>query len=143
MRMNTDTVAVPARIVIVTVRVVAEPASEAQPMVVPAARSSQTCTNVATAHMCARHVRRRSGHAGASEMNCSNAASPDVRAAEVSATDLTAAHVQSTATAEMREAAAAAKMGSATTAEMRPAAATKMSTAATAAAAAGECIRGN
>jgi hypothetical protein len=152
MQIQTVTVRIPARIVIV-----AEPAGE--PMAVDSimkvgmpgvqtAGRCQTCANMATAHMCACHA----GHAGASEMDSSKAASPDVRPAEVtttelSAADVTAAHVHSATAAEMHTA-AATKMGP-TSAKMGSAAATKMSAtttamaAATATAAPSECIRCN
>jgi hypothetical protein len=148
MQIQTVTVRIPARIVIV-----AEPAGE--PMAVDSimkvgmpgvqtAGRCQTCANMATAHMRACHARPRSSHVGTSEMESSNAASPDVRATKVSTPDVTAAHVHSATAAEMHTA-AATKMGS-TSAKMGSAAATKMSAATTAMAAAAapsECIRCN
>jgi hypothetical protein len=162
--MQVDTVRVPTCIV-----VVAEPAGE--PMAVGSivkvgmsgvqtAGRSQTCTNVTSDHVCACHARPRSSHAGTSEMEGSNAASPDVRAAEVittqvtttelSAADVAATHVHSATAAEMDAAAATTKMGSAAATEMGSAAATtEMSATATTMAAAAataapsECIRCN
>jgi hypothetical protein len=83
-------------------------------------------------------------------MEGSNAASPDVRATEVSAPDMTAAHVHSATAAEVDAAATAAEMhAAATTTKMGSAAAptemsattATMAAAATATAAPSECIR--
>jgi hypothetical protein len=81
-------------------------------------------------------------------MEGSNAASPDVRATEVSAPDMTAAHVHSATAAEVDAAATAAEMHAAATTTKMGSAPTELSAttatmaaAATATAAPSECIR--
>jgi hypothetical protein len=74
-------------------------------------------------------------------MEGSNAASPDVRATEVSAPDMTAAHVHSATAAEVDAAATAAEMGSAAAPTEMSATTATMAAAATATAAPSECIR--